>query len=376
MNYCSKYRLSRVQRQWLAASLFGLLAASFLLMTSGNVSANQTLQDHQRLYALVSEFIKQETGQTAHIKPLNSQQRISKCLVPIEVDFPFNNHKTVQIQCARSSSSKTPKWKFHLQVAISQTLQTWRTNKALKTGHLITAADVTLASYKGHSFGQLLTDNTSPIGRFTKHPVKKQGWLRASDLSKNVQVWQTKDLIKAGTLLSGDMLIPATVNQRQASANVITDLAQIVGKVSRYNLAAGRAITQQDVSGRQQVWLAQHNLPTGRTIVANDVYLDWRLDYQLRQPGFSDISKIVGQVSKSYIAKGRIITAHLLRTPYLVHKGSVVRLTITTTNLTISTDAKALSNGNKGDRVKVEVLGSGKSREGVVIAKGVLKLLE
>ena len=149
-----------------------------------------------------------------------------------------------------------------------------------------------------------------------------------------------------------------------------------MGKVSRYNLAANRAITKQDITGRQQVWVAMHNLPTDRAIVADDLHLEWRLDHQLRQPGFRDINKILGKVPKSYISKGRVITDNLLRLPYLVTKGAVVRLTITTSSLSISSDAKALSNGNKGDRVKVEVLGSGKLREGLVIAKGVLELVE
>ena len=376
MNFYSKYGLNKVQRQGLAAPIIGAFAALLLLISSSNVRANEVLQDHKRIYELASAYIKQETGQVAQLKPLNSKQRISKCLVPISIDFPFNNQKTVRVQCHQTSSTKTPQWKFHLQVAISQTLNTWQTKTALKAGQLISAADVSLVNYQGHSFGQLLTDKTSPIGRYTKHAIKKQHWLRQSDLSKNIRIWRTKDPIKVGTLLSREMLVPVTVNQRQTSANVITNVAQIVGKVSRYNLAAGRAITQQDVSGRQQVWLALKNLPTGLAIVADDLYLDWRLDYQLRQPGYSDISKIVGQVPKSYITKGRIITANLLRTPYLVDKGSTVRLTITRANLTISTEVKALSNGNKGDRVKVEVIDSGKLREGIVIAKGVLKLLE
>lgn len=376
MNFYSKYGLNKGQRQGLAAPIISAFAALLLLISNSNVRANEVLQDHKRIYELASAYIKQETGQVAQLKALNSKQRISKCLVPISIDFPFNNHKTVRVQCHQTSSTKTPQWKFHLQVAISQTLNTWQTKTALKAGQLISAADVSLANYQGHSYGQLLTDQTSPIGRYTQHAIKKQHWLRQSDLSNNIRIWRTQDFIKVGTLLSRDMLVPVTVNQRQTSANVITNVAQIVGKVSRYNLAAGRAITQQDVSGRQQVWLALKNLPTGRTIVADDLYLDWRLDYQLRQPGFSDISKIVGQVPKSYITKGRIITANLLRTPYLVHKGSTVRLTITRANLTISTEVKALSNGNKGDRVKVEVIDSGKLREGIVIAKGVLKLLE
>ena len=376
MNSCSKIRLNKAQRQWLAAPVIATFATLMLVINSGNILANEALQDHQRIYELVSGFIKQETGQLVQIKPLNSNQRIAKCLVPIKVDLPFNNNKTVRVQCDRTNSTKTPKWKFHLQVEITKTVKTWRTNKALKAGQLITATDVSLANYKGHSFGQLLSDKISPIGRYTKHPIKKQHWLTHSDLSKNIRVWQTKDLIKAGTLVSAEMLSPITVNKRQASANVITDLADITGKITRYNLAAGRAITKQDVTGRQQVWVAIANLKAGRAIVADDLHLEWRLDHQLRQPGFSQLTKIVGKVPKSYISKGRVITANLIRTPYLVRKGSTVSLTITTANLSISSDAKALSNGNKGDKVKVEVIGSGKLREGIVIAKGVLELIE
>ena len=373
MNICFKQGLNKGKRQRLAAHLFGVIAT---LLVSVATHASEQLQDHDSIYQAVSQFIKQSTGKSGLIKPINPNQRVIRCQKALQVDFPFNNQKTVRVVCEQTTSSKKPTWKLHLQVDVSQSLQVWRTNKALKRGQLIQATDVNLALYQGHDLGQLLHKNLSPVGRYTKHPLQKQQWLKKTDLSANIQVWQSTQLIKAGTVINKSLVRPVTVNKRQTSANAVTNLQDIIGKVSRYNLAADRAITKQDVVGRQKVWVALYNLPTDRAIVADDLNLEWRLDHQLRQPGFGDISKIVGKVPKSYISKNRVITANLIRTPYLVNKGSVVRLTIITSSLTISSDAKALNNGNKGDRVKVEVLGSGKLREGIVIAKGVLKLIE
>ena len=374
MNICFKQGIKTSKRQRLAALFFSLIAA--LLLTTPAARAGEQLQDHDSIYQAVSKFIKQSTGKTGLIKPINANQRVIKCQQDLQVDFPFNNQKTIRVVCEKTTSKRKPSWKLHLQVDVSQSLQVWRTNKALKNGQLIQTSDVSLELYQGHDLGQLLSKDLSPVGRYTKHPLQKSQWLKKSDLSTNIQVWQSKQLIKAGTVINKSLLQPVTVNKRQTSANAVTDLQDIIGKVSRYNLAADRAITHQDVVGRQKIWVAMHNLPTNRAIVADDLNLEWRLDHQLRQPGFSDINKILGKVPKSYISKGRVITANLLRIPYLVTEGAVVRLTITTSSLSISSDAKALGNGNKGDRVQVEVLGSGKLREGIVIAKGVLELVE
>ncbi|MCP4882112.1 MAG: flagellar basal body P-ring formation protein FlgA [Gammaproteobacteria bacterium] len=376
------YKLCRIffsKRQTLAAQqkrLFAIIFASTVLAFSLASHAADKLQDHKAIYAAASQFIQQETGQAAYIKPLNSGLRIMQCKAALQVDFPFNNQQTIRVRCAQTTSSKVPTWKLHLQVDLNKTLKVWRTKRPLPSGQLIEEKDVVLGTYTGHDYGQLLEQQTSPIGRYTQRAITTGKWLQKSDLSQNIRVWRAKDLIKAGTLLNASIIQPVTVSRRQTSANAVTSLNEIVGKVSRYNLAPGRTITRQDISGRQQVWVAMRNLPAGRAIVTDDLGLEWRLDYQLRQAGYAKQSQIIGLVPKSYISKGRIITTNLLRTPYLVHKNSVVKLTITTQNLRISSDAKALNNGNKGDRVAVEVLGSGKLREGIVIGKGVLELAE
>ncbi len=364
-------RLAAQQKRLFAAVIVGVV----LIIPVSSLAADQ-LHEHEAIYLAASQFIKQETGQAAYIKPLNSNLRIIRCQTALQFDFPFNNQKTVRAQCTRTTNSNIPTWKLHLQVDLNKTLNIWRTDKPLASGQLIEANDVVLGIYTGHDFGQLLRQQTPPIGRYTKHSVPAGKWLKQSDLSNSIRVWQAIALIKAGTVLDYSLIRSVTVNQRQTSANAVTNITDIIGKVSRYNLASGRTINQQDVSARQQVWVALKNLPSARAIVADDLNLEWRLDYQLQQGGFIEQSKIIGQVPKSYISKGRIITANLLRAPYLVHKGGLVKLTITTNNLSISSDARALNNGYKGDLVKVEVVGSGKLREGIVIGKGRLELLE
>lgn len=369
-----KNKLYKGERQSLAALIFGLFATLFC---GGNqLYAQNQLQDHQQLYQLASDFIEHTTGQQASIKPLNANNRIPACLTTITTDFPFNNRKTVRLQCDKTTSQKKPNWRLHLQVNLTANLEAWQAMSDIKAGQLISASDFQLATYNGHDFGQFVNADQSPIGRYSKHHLKSGHWLKKEDLSESIQIWQSTRLIPAETVITQSMLTNKRVNRRQTSANAMTNLNNIIGKVSKRNLAAGHTITSNDITGRTQVLVATKNLPPNRSIVASDLDLKWHLDSKLRQPGFTDKHLIIGKIPRSYIASGRVITENLLRTPYTVAKGNVIQLVYKTANLSISSDAKALANGNLGDIIKVEVLGSSKVKQGKVVAKGVVELVE
>lgn len=369
-----KNRLFKGKRQSLAALIFGLFSA---LLTGGNqLYAEGQLQDHQQLYQLASDFIERTTGQQASIKPLNTNNRIPACLTTIKTDFPFNNRKTVRLQCDKTASQQKPNWRLHLQVNLTANLEVWQAIVDIKAGQLISASDFQMATYNGHDFGQFVDADQSPVGRYSKHNLKAGHWLQKEDLSESIQIWQSTALIPAETLITQSMLTRKRVNRRQTSANAITQLSNIIGKVSKRNLAAGHTITSNDITGRTQVLVATKNLPPNRPIVATDLALEWHLDSKLRLPGFTEKHLIVGKIPRSYIASGRVITENLLRTPYTVAKGNVIQLVYKTANLSIRSDAKALANGNLGDIIKVEVLGSNKVKQGKVVAKGVVELVE
>lgn len=367
--------LFKGKRQSLAARFFGFIAVS-LLVIQPTLADQQTWQDHQQLYQLASDFIQRTTGQQASIKPLQANNRIPACLRDIKVDFPFSNRKTVRLQCEQTNSTQKPTWRLHLQVNLTASIQVWQANKTIKAGELIGANAFSLQYYQGHDFGQFVHADESPIGRYSKHALNTGHRLKKDDLSDSVLVWQSNRLIVAETLISADMLDSKQVNRRKTSANAITNKAQIIGKISKRNLAAGHTITSNDLTGRQQVLVAVQNLPPKRPIVATDLQLEWRLDTQLRQPGFTDKGLVVGKVPRSYIAAGRVITEKLLRIPFMVSKGKTVKLIYKTANLSISSEAKAMANGNLGDIIKVEVLGSKKEKQGKVVAKGVVELVE
>lgn len=367
--------LFRGERQRLAAQFFGLVAA-WLMVIHPALADQQTWQDHQQLYQLTSDFIQRTTGQQASIKPLHTNNRIPACLTNIKVDFPFSNRKTVRLQCAQTSSSKQPSWRLHLQVNLTASMRVWQATKAIKAGELISANAFTLHTYQGHDFGQFVNADAPPVGRYSKYALATGHKLKKEDLSDSIQIWQSNRLITAETLITANMLQSKQVNRRKTSANAVTNKTQIIGKISKRNLAAGHTITSNDLTGRQQVLVATRNLPPKRPIVATDLNLEWRLDTQLRKPGYTDKQLIVGKIPRSYIAGGRVITENLLRTPFMVSKGSTVKLIYKTANLSISSEAKALANGNAGDIIKVEVLGSKIEKQGKVIAKGQLELVE
>lgn len=371
---CIKNRLFTGKRQSLAALVFGLIAA--LLLPPATALAGSQWQDHKQLYTIASDYIQRTTGKQASIKPLNVNNRIPHCIGEISADFPFNNQKTLRLRCDQTNANNKPTWSIHLKVNLATQLQVWRANQSLAAGQLISATDFSLQTYQGHDFGQFVKADLPPVGRYTNSAIKTGSWLKNDHLSSAIQVWTTRKAIPAETTITEVMISSNKVNRRQTSANAVTNKNLIIGKTARRNLAAGHTVTSNDLTGKQQVLIAAQNLPPNRPIVATDLKLVWMLDTKIRQPGYQDKNLIMGKVPRSYIASGRMISENLLRTPHLIAKGATVKLIFKTANLSISSEAKALADGNLGDIIEVEVLGSKKLKQGKVIAKGVVELVE
>lgn len=82
----------------------------------------------------------------------------------------------------------------------------------------------------------------------------------------------------------------------------------------------------------------------------------------------------VGKKLKRLQQAGSVVNQRQLVTPFLVKKGRMVTIIAATKKLSIRMSGKALSNGAKGDRIKIKNIKSGKIIEAKVIADGLVKI--
>ncbi|HYG89287.1 MAG TPA: flagellar basal body P-ring formation chaperone FlgA [Azospirillum sp.] len=123
---------------------------------------------------------------------------------------------------------------------------------------------------------------------------------------------------------------------------------------------AGRAY------GAVQVPVLNHRVAPGDTIAASDI--DW-IEMRADQAG-SDLAaseaQLVGMTPKRGIPVNQPVRVRDLQSPRMVDKGSLVTITLSSANLTLSAQGKALQDGGKGDVIRVVNTQSNRIVEAVV----------
>lgn len=93
----------------------------------------------------------------------------------------------------------------------------------------------------------------------------------------------------------------------------------------------------------------------------------------VRTPGnaVTDPDQVIGKVAASYLASGQSIRTHQLRAPHVISRGQKVRLVVTGTGFTVSTEGDALAAAAEGEVVQVRNhtgrIISGIAREGGIV---------
>lgn len=120
------------------------------------------------------------------------------------------------------------------------------------------------------------------------------------------------------------------------------------------------------------VIVAATDIERGQSISPSDLRLEKRAMSNLDRGAFFDVQDVVGGVAKSSIFEGELITARKIRPATLIQRGSLVPVEARLGALTVSTRAKALSEGAAGQVVRVLNLESGQELAGVVRDDGVV----
>lgn len=83
---------------------------------------------------------------------------------------------------------------------------------------------------------------------------------------------------------------------------------------------------------------------------------------------------VAGMEAKRRLAPGAIVRAHDVMTARLVRRGEPVTLRVKSGALTITTQGRALSDGRRGDLVRVVTSGTSRTLDGVVDGAGAVRI--
>ena len=361
------------KRQGLAAKFLQL---KWLLLITGIWLSSMSAQaapwhTHEAIYQAVSQFSQQELGSNVRTGKLDERSRYAQCTSALLVTLPFNNQKTVKVVCEKTHNSSS--WSLYLSVNVQSTTKAWRLINAIAEQSTITAKHVSLVTYTG-SHNNFMGIETNPIGQQVKRRLKVGHWLSPADLSNLQRLWRAAEDIPQGQVVKLKHLTSSEESVQTASPNAVTNSDQLIGRIARRYIKAGKLLDKNDIEGQKLVVISNQALPMGRELIAQDLTMAWVPEHKLRQTEFSQTDALVGWVTKRHIATQIPLTKDMLRKAYLVLKGSQVSLQINADNYQISNDAEALSNGSLGDKIKVKLIPSGTVKQGLVIAKGQVEL--
>lgn len=114
------------------------------------------------------------------------------------------------------------------------------------------------------------------------------------------------------------------------------------------------------------VLIAARTLPKGHFLTSSDVSIAERDVARMTAGFYSDPAELSGLRLKQPVVAGRLITPAVLAREQLIRRGQSVTLTVASGGLSIRMSGKALMDGAKNQRIRVENLSSGRIVEGVV----------
>ncbi len=352
-----------IQFKWLL-----LMACLWLISLSSQAAPWHA---HEAIYQAVSQFSQQQLGSNASTKPLDERSRYALCTTPLQVTLPFNNQKTVKVVCEKTHDKTS--WSLYLSINVQTNIKAWRLVSPIAEQGTIAAKHIALVTYTGNQ-SNFMGSETNPIGQQVKRRLNEGDWLSPDDMNNLQTLWRAAEDIPQGQVVESKHLTSSEESVQTASPNAVTNSGQLIGRIARRYIKAGKLLDKNDIEGQKLVVVSNQALPMGRELIAQDLALAWVPEHKLRQTEFSQTDALVGWVTKRHIATQIPLTKDMLRKAYLVLKGSQVSLQINADNYQISNDAEALSNGSLGDKIKVKLIPSGTVKQGLVIAKGQVEL--
>ncbi|MDH5376953.1 MAG: flagellar basal body P-ring formation chaperone FlgA, partial [Gammaproteobacteria bacterium] len=123
-----------------------------------------------------------------------------------------------------------------------------------------------------------------------------------------------------------------------------------------------------------QVISASRHLPKGHKIGREDLKTVEMEVAQLANHYINKPEHAIGMIVKRGIRAGKAIRSSNLHPPLIIRKGDSVSIISSTSGFDIRMSGKALVDGAKGERIKVQNLSSKRTVEGKVISEGLVQV--
>ena len=121
-----------------------------------------------------------------------------------------------------------------------------------------------------------------------------------------------------------------------------------------------------------EVSVLQNSVARGALLEAEDFALDTRSAAQAR--GALSSEKAVGREASRNLAAGSVVRAPDVVEPRLVRRGEPVSVTVRSSGFAIATPGRALGSGAAGDLVRVVILSTNRTLDGIVEGTGKVRI--
>lgn len=169
----------------------------------------------------------------------------------------------------------------------------------------------------------------------------------AEELQQRVEILPS-NLDNRLRLKACDQPLSKSISSPQALAHNITV------KVSCQGTHRWTIYVPVKVNVYADVAVAQRNLAKGSIIAADDLVLAKMNVAEAGNGYFESIDLVVGMEAKRNIRLGDALQQNALRSPTVIQRGETVILEATVAGVAVETKAKALTNGQLGEQIRVQ----------------------
>ncbi len=131
-------------------------------------------------------------------------------------------------------------------------------------------------------------------------------------------------------------------------------------------------LVRAQIEAYADVLVASTDIPRGSLVSPADLQVEKRAMSQMKSGALLNASDAVGQVARSTIFPGQVITKRQLMARQLIKRNQVVTVEARAGGLVIRSQARALMNGSEGDFVTCMNLDSKEQFQGIVRKDGVV----
>lgn len=188
------------------------LTLVFALFALQSMGAENTIHDD------VISAIKSFSGSQTQISPIDPRLQLKKCDSALQVRFPFNSEKTVEVQCPDSSG-----WKIYLSVInTAQSNNDNATKTVAATPNKVTAEASSASAVVSSNIirrGIPIKASDLSVRAFPSHRINEGHFKRPNELIG----FEATQTIPKGALISLNMVRQPSIIKKGATVTIIYD---------------------------------------------------------------------------------------------------------------------------------------------------------